>query len=96
MAILIAKFGEWRRMSKMSEPKSKEETTFEQAMEQLEVIVEKLEEGDVPLEKAISLYQEGMKLSNVCHDKLKTVEKQLDEILQEDGERKPFVIQEDE
>jgi exodeoxyribonuclease VII small subunit len=80
----------------MSKGKTTEETSFEQAMEQLEVIVEKLEEGDVPLEKAISLYQEGMKLSTICNDKLKTVEKQLDEILQEDGERKPFVIQEDE
>jgi exodeoxyribonuclease VII small subunit len=78
----------------MSKPN--EEISFEKAMEELEVIVEKLEEGDVPLEKAISLYQEGMKLSNACHDKLKNVEKQLDEILHEDGERKPFIIQEDE
>ncbi|OZM57622.1 exodeoxyribonuclease VII small subunit [Lottiidibacillus patelloidae] len=80
----------------MSKENEKEITSFEKAMEQLEVIVEKLEAGDVPLEKAISLYQEGMKLSTICHDKLKTVETQLDEILQEDGERKPFVIQEDE
>jgi exodeoxyribonuclease VII small subunit len=76
--------------------KQKEEVTFEEAMEQLEQIVGKLEEGDVALEKAISLYQEGMKLSNVCHEKLQKVEKQLDHILSEDGERKPFGIQEDE
>jgi exodeoxyribonuclease VII small subunit len=76
--------------------KAKEEMTFEQAMEQLELIVSKLEEGDVPLEKAISLYQEGMKLSSVCDLKLKSVSTQLTEIMQENGEKKPFVVQEEE
>lgn len=70
--------------------------TFEEAMEQLEQIVEKLEEGDVPLEKAIEFYQEGMKLSKTCHDKLKKVEKQMDKIVKENGELEPFVIEEDE
>ena len=70
--------------------------SFETAMEKLEKIVEKLEEGDVPLEKAISYFQEGMELSKVCHDKLQKVEKQVDQILQDDGQMKPFSIQEDE
>jgi len=78
----------------MSEMKN--EITFEEAMEQLEVIVEKLEEGDVPLEKAISYFQEGMKLSKLCHDKLQHVEKQMDQILREDGRLEPFTIQEEE
>jgi len=78
----------------MSEKKN--EVSFEEAMEQLEEIVEKLEEGDVPLEKAISYFQEGMKLSKLCHDKLQHVEKQMDQILREDGRLEPFEIQEDE
>lgn len=73
-----------------------EKITFEAAMEQLETIVEKLEEGDVPLEKAISYFQEGMKLSKICHDKLQQVEKQMDQILREDGEFEPLTIVEDE
>jgi exodeoxyribonuclease VII small subunit len=72
------------------------ELSFEEAMDQLESLVEKLEEGDVPLEKAIAYYQEGMKLSKLCHDKLQKVEKQMDQILQENGEMKPFVMEEDE
>lgn len=70
--------------------------TFEEAMEKLEKIVEKLEEGDVPLEKAISIYKEGMELSKLCHDKLKNVEKQLTEIITEDGNREPFSIKEED
>lgn len=70
--------------------------SFEEAMEKLEKIVEKLEEGDVPLEKAISYFQDGMKLSKLCHDKLQHVEKQMDQILREDGKLEPFQIQEDE
>lgn len=50
----------------MSEEK---ELTFEQAIEQLEKIVERLEEGDVPLEQVITYYQKGMELSKICHEK---------------------------
>jgi exodeoxyribonuclease VII small subunit len=68
--------------------------TFEEAMEKLESIVERLEEGDVPLEEAISIYKEGMELSKLCHDKLKNVEEQLTQILTEDGQTENFSIQE--
>jgi exodeoxyribonuclease VII small subunit len=77
----------------MSEEK---ELTFEEAMEKLEEIVEKLEEGNVPLEQAISFFQEGMRLSKLCHDKLQHVEKQMEYILREDGQLAPFSIQEEE
>lgn len=70
--------------------------TFEEAMEQLEVIVDKLEEGDVPLEEAISIYKKGMELSRLCHDKLKQVEEQLTQVLTEDGRIESFAINEEE
>ncbi|MCM3412502.1 exodeoxyribonuclease VII small subunit [Metabacillus sp. YM-086] len=73
-----------------------EEVSFETVMQQLEEIVGKLEEGDVPLEKAIEYFQKGMELSKLCHDKLQHVEKQMDFILREDGELKPFELQEEE
>ncbi|MCZ0754678.1 exodeoxyribonuclease VII small subunit [Anoxybacillus sp. J5B_2022] len=76
----------------MSEEK---ELTFEEAMKQLEEIVEKLEEGNVPLEKAISFFQEGMRLSKWCHDKLQHAEKQMEYILREDGQLAPFSIEEE-
>ncbi|KKK33242.1 exodeoxyribonuclease VII small subunit [Mesobacillus campisalis] len=70
--------------------------TFEEAMEKLEQIVEKLEEGDVPLEEAISFYKEGMELSKLCHNKLKHVEEQLTQVLTDDGQAADFSITEEE
>lgn len=70
--------------------------TFEQAMEKLESIVEKLEEGDVPLEEAISYYKQGMELSSLCHNKLKHVENQLTQVLTDNGQVADFSIREEE
>ncbi|GGC91287.1 exodeoxyribonuclease 7 small subunit [Thalassobacillus devorans] len=72
------------------------ELSFEEAIEQLESLVEKLEEGDVPLEKAINYYQEGMKLSKTCSEKLNRVEQQMQQIMNEHGEFEPFSVQEEE
>ncbi|MCI3920190.1 exodeoxyribonuclease VII small subunit [Paenibacillus sp. TRM 82003] len=62
-------------------------------MEQLETIVAKLESGDVPLEQAIELFQEGMRLSRLCSQKLESVERKIEMLLEEDGQtvKKPFV-----
>lgn len=73
-----------------------EEVSFEEAMANMEKIVQRLEEGDVPLEKAIELFQEGMNLSKTCHQKLQKVEQKMDQILQEDGEMKELFMQEDD
>ncbi|GGB34649.1 exodeoxyribonuclease VII small subunit [Virgibacillus dakarensis] len=73
-----------------------EETSFEEAMLELEKIVDRLEEGDVPLEKAISYYQEGMKLAKLCNDKLKQVQDKMTQIINDQGETEPFMIQEEE
>lgn len=72
------------------------ELSFEEAMNQLEQIVERLEEGDVPLEEAITIYKQGMELSKLCHDKLKNVEEQLAQIITDDGRKESFTITEEE
>jgi len=75
----------------VDEAKIKEnEQTFEEAMAELESIVKRLEENDVPLEEAIDLFQKGVTLSKQCHMKLQRVEDQLDRILGEDGTLKPL------
>jgi len=73
-----------------------EKLSFEEAMQKLELIVERLEEGDVPLEEAISIYRDGMQLSKLCHEKLKNVEEQLTQIITEDGNKESFSIREEE
>ncbi|MEF3354738.1 exodeoxyribonuclease VII small subunit [Paenibacillus sp. GYB006] len=61
------------------------ELSFEAAMAELEVVVNQLERGDVPLEQAIELFQRGMKLSQLCNHKLEQVERKIEIIVEEDG-----------
>ncbi|NGP43610.1 exodeoxyribonuclease VII small subunit [Bacillaceae bacterium SIJ1] len=72
------------------------EKNFEEAMKDLETIVQKLEEGDVPLEKAIHFFQEGVQLTKLCHDKLQHVEGEMDRILNEQGTFSPFTLTKEE
>ncbi len=51
--------------------------TFENAMEALEDIVQELESGDLALEKAMQRFEEGIKLSKFCSDKLDETEKKI-------------------
>lgn len=61
---------------------------FESAIAELEKIVKTLEEGDLPLEKSLELYERGVQLSRFCHSKLEEAERRV-EILNERGELKP-------
>ncbi|MHA6259533.1 exodeoxyribonuclease VII small subunit [Sporosarcina sp. CAU 1771] len=63
---------------------------FEEAMQNLEKVVQQLETGDVPLEDAITLYKKGMELSAYCHGKLQDAEKQLISMIDKDGNKVPI------
>ena len=54
-----------------------EELKFEKALERLEKIVEELESGNLPLEDALKRYEEGVKLSRACSEKLTQSEKKI-------------------
>jgi exodeoxyribonuclease VII small subunit len=57
--------------------------TFEQALKQLEQIVQDLESGDIPLEKAIKKFEEGIELSKFCAEKLDESEKRVTMLTQD-------------
>ena len=59
--------------------------TFEQAMKQLEQIVQDLESGDMPLDKAIKKFEEGIQLSKFCTEKLDETEKRITILVQDSG-----------
>jgi exodeoxyribonuclease VII small subunit len=61
---------------------------FEAAIAELDSIVKKLEEGDMPLEQSLALYERGVQLSRFCHARLEEAERRI-EILNERGELKP-------
>tara|TARA_E500000178_G_C16699471_1_gene607489 strand:+ start:343 stop:552 length:210 start_codon:yes stop_codon:yes gene_type:complete len=65
----------------------KNELTFEQALLSLEEIVEELNNGELDLEKAISAYERGVKLKNICEKRLKNAKERIEQIkLVEDSE----------
>lgn len=59
--------------------------SFETAIKQLEVIVNSLENGDIPLDEALALFEKGVKLTEVCTAKLAAAEKQI-KLLVKDGD----------
>ncbi len=69
---------------------------FENAMQKLEEITKELEAGDLPLEKALQRFEEGVKLSKFCSDKLEETEKRVTILLKDmDGDllEKPFLTE---
>lgn len=63
------------------------ENTFESSLAELEKIVAQLENGDLPLEESLLLFETGVKLSRECRERLTDAERRI-EILMKDGEGK--------
>lgn len=72
------------------------EPTFEEKLAQLENIVNQLEQGDVPLEKALDQFKAGVKLSQDLEKTLKTAEKTVTEMVNDDGTTQPFSPKDDQ
>ncbi len=62
------------------------ELTYEQAYKRLEEIVKKLENGSVPLEESMKLFEEGTKLANFCNSKLNAAEQKFTQLITENSE----------
>lgn len=59
--------------------------SFEDALKELEGIVDKLERGDVPLEQSIEIYERGAALKSHCEARLKSAELKVEQIVQGAG-----------
>lgn len=68
--------------------------TFEESLEQLEEIVEKLEKGDVPLDDAIDQFNNAMQLVKICNEKLTKAEDSIAKIVEENGDLIDFNVNE--
>ena len=68
------------------------EKKFEGALERLEEIVKKMEEGDMTLEGSLEAFEEGVKLSRFCSKKLDEAERKVEILLKDDEgvDIKPF------
>lgn len=70
--------------------------SFEQYMKKLEQIIHELESGELPLEKAIKKFEEGIQLSQFCSKKLDETEKKITILLQDQEgniSEKPFITE---
>jgi len=64
--------------------------TFEASLEALEQIVRQLEDGDLSLEKSLELFEQGIRLSRECQQRLDQAERRI-EILLRDNQGRPVV-----
>jgi exodeoxyribonuclease VII small subunit len=65
---------------------------FEEGLQRLEKIVGELEKGEVPLEKSLTLFEEGMQLSAACRKELEDAEGKVEILLKQNGklQAEPF------
>ena len=61
-------------------PTKNEELSFDQALEQLEKLASKLEEGDIPLEDALEVYERAVGLFSLCRNRLDTMEQRIEQL----------------
>ena len=62
---------------------------FEESLQRLEKIVAELEKGDVALDRALDLFDEGMKLSGSCRKELEEAEGKVEILLKRNGKLQP-------
>ncbi len=73
---------------KRATTKVETEPTYESSLTELEAIVHRLETGDLPLEESLDLFERGVRLYRVCHDKLAAAERRVEVLLADkDGTR---------
>jgi exodeoxyribonuclease VII small subunit len=63
--------------------------TFEAGLQELESIVKEMETGELPLERAIALFEQGMKLSEACRKQLEEAETRVEILTRRAGEIQP-------
>ena len=58
-----------------------EKLSFEEAMDELENVVHQLESGKIKLDEAVAVYERGVKLKNLCENKLNDAKSKIDKLI---------------
>ena len=66
-------------------PKKVKKPSFEETLQRLETIVEKMESGEANLEKSLDWFEEGMELIKSCRDELEQAEQKVQELVKKSG-----------
>lgn len=80
-------------MSKPSTPTP----SFEASLERLDTIIKELEGGQASLERSLELFEEGMKLAEVCRQQLDAAEQRIEMLVRKGGDiaAEPFTLRQD-
>ena len=80
-----------------NEAASKPVESFETCLDELEQVVKQLEAGDLPLERALELFERGMNLSDSCRKQLEEAETRVEMLIRRDGkiQAEPFKPEKD-
>jgi exodeoxyribonuclease VII small subunit len=78
-----------RKIEMKTKKNGAQPATFESSLAALERIVRELERGELPLEKSLELFEEGVRLSRECQERLNEAERRI-EVLLQDGDGRTF------
>lgn len=70
-----------------------ENITFEEALQKLQNAVNKLENGEIKLDEAFAMFEEGIKYAKICEEKLSSIENKVAKIVK-DGKLEDFKVEE--
>ncbi|HEX9773692.1 MAG TPA: exodeoxyribonuclease VII small subunit [Steroidobacteraceae bacterium] len=68
---------------------------FEQALADLEAVIERLEHGELPLEEALAQFERGIALARSCQDALKQAEQKVEILLEKSAQAEPVPFEPD-
>ena len=68
--------------------RAKKSVDFEEALDQLEELVEDMENGDLTLEESLKAFEQGIKLTRECQQALSTAEQKVKMLIEENGKLK--------
>jgi exodeoxyribonuclease VII small subunit len=72
-------------VAKKTDRKQDETPDFEQSLQELETIVARLEQGDLPLEESLKQFERGIALTRACQQALKSAEQKVQILVEENG-----------
>lgn len=72
-------------MARKPAPPPEDTPDFEQALKELEAIVERMERGDATLEESLRQFERGIALTRACQQALKSAEQKVDILIEENG-----------
>ncbi len=79
----------------MDNEASEDKTSFEESLDELEALVDRLERGQLLLDESLELFERGMKLARICNRKLSKAERKIELLIEENGSLKTVSFMEE-